>query len=243
MSLPTTLHGQLYLLSLDRRRRAEHRDPILAGMALRAAMLTDLYLSGNITDRGGTPHPVDRAQPVDPVLRAALRRIGSGEYPSWAAAIAPDPKRAVAAVRDQLRSAACIHVGRAIPCLTTPRVTLSDETSIEALAERVRHAVHSAINGTPAEPTRWPSGCSASWGSCPGCSVTTTNPATARASRRWSRSPSSRSWACTRRSCSTSRRCGPAVCSCEQRVCPRAPQPASLRCAPWRLTSCRSGSD
>lgn len=153
MSLPTTLHGQLYLLSLDRRRRVEHRDPILAGMALRAAMLTDLYLSGNITDRGGTPHPVDRAQPVDPVLRAALRRIGSGEYPSWAAAIAPDPKRAVAAVRDQLRSTACIHVGRAIPGLTTPRVTLSDETSIEALAERVQHAVHSAINGTPAEPT------------------------------------------------------------------------------------------
>jgi hypothetical protein len=59
---------------------------------------------------------------------------------------------AVAAVRDQMRSTVRIHVGRAIPGITTPRVTLSDETAVDALADRVQHALHSAIGGMPADP-------------------------------------------------------------------------------------------
>lgn len=77
MDLPQTLHGQLYLLAYDRKR---HRFDVysgeLFGFALRAAMLTDLYLTGHLEDKGGTPYPSSVARPGDPVLRAAFDQIG-----------------------------------------------------------------------------------------------------------------------------------------------------------------------
>jgi hypothetical protein len=41
VELPQTLHGQLFLLAYDRCR---------FGLALRTAMLTDLYLTGHLAD-------------------------------------------------------------------------------------------------------------------------------------------------------------------------------------------------
>jgi hypothetical protein len=59
---------------------------------------------------------------------------------------------AVAAVRDQMRSTVRIHVGRAIPGITTPRVTPSDETAVDALADRVHHARLQALVQVTIEP-------------------------------------------------------------------------------------------
>ena len=45
--VPSTLHGQLFLLAFDPKQgRFDGRDSPLFGLALRAAMLTELYLTG-----------------------------------------------------------------------------------------------------------------------------------------------------------------------------------------------------
>ena len=52
MELPQTLHAQLYLLAYDSKRHQFRFDRWeLFGFALRAAMLTDLYLTGYLEDR------------------------------------------------------------------------------------------------------------------------------------------------------------------------------------------------
>jgi hypothetical protein len=67
VDLPQTLHDQLYLLAFDRQRhRFDGDNCSLFGFALRAAMLTDLYMTGYLEDKGGRPYPsrVERSRPV-----------------------------------------------------------------------------------------------------------------------------------------------------------------------------------
>ena len=104
MDLPQTLHSQLYLLAYDRKRHQfDIYNHSLVGFALRAAMLTDLYLTGYLEDKGGKPHPTSSACPSDPVLRSAFERVGASRQEDWAELIAEQPKRASRVVRDQLR--------------------------------------------------------------------------------------------------------------------------------------------
>ena len=70
MDLPQTLHGQLYLLAYDRNRhRFDFDNRWLLGLALCAAMLTDLFLTGHLQDAEGKACHASRARPGDPVLR------------------------------------------------------------------------------------------------------------------------------------------------------------------------------
>jgi hypothetical protein len=69
MGLPQTLHGQLYLLAFDRERRRFDGDNVpFFGFALRAAMLTDLDLTGYLEDKGGKPHRLGHVRLDDSVL-------------------------------------------------------------------------------------------------------------------------------------------------------------------------------
>jgi hypothetical protein len=61
--LPRTLLGRLYLLS-----------PLFT-VALHAAMLTDPYLTGYVTDEDDWAYVSDAARPDDPVLAAACDHI------------------------------------------------------------------------------------------------------------------------------------------------------------------------
>jgi hypothetical protein len=84
LELPQTLHGQLFLLSYDRRRkRVDGDDRWRFGLALRTAMLTDLYLTGRLPVEEGMPFHVDVTRPGDPLLRAALDQIGDNEQMNW----------------------------------------------------------------------------------------------------------------------------------------------------------------
>lgn len=75
MDVPATLHGQLYLLAYDRNRHQfDGGNRPLFGFALRAAMLTDLYLTGYLEDQGGKPSQSRGTCPGDPVLRAAFEQ-------------------------------------------------------------------------------------------------------------------------------------------------------------------------
>jgi hypothetical protein len=93
VDLPQTLHGQLYLLAYDRKRHRFSAGSVvvfdannfpLSGYAVRAAMLTDLYLTGHLEDKGGNPYPSSVNRPDDPVLRAAFHQIGVIGRNDWA---------------------------------------------------------------------------------------------------------------------------------------------------------------
>ena len=79
-----TLHGQLYLLAFDRKRHRFEGDNLkLFGFALRAAMLTDLYLTGHLEDKQGQPYASRVERLGDPLLRAAFEQsVSSGK--DWA---------------------------------------------------------------------------------------------------------------------------------------------------------------
>ena len=155
MDLPQTLHGQLYLLAYDRKR---HRFDVysgeLFGFALRAAMLTDLYLTGHLEDKGGTPYPSSVARPGDPVLRAAFDQIGVTGRKDGAQLLAEDQRDAPRVVRDQLKAAGWLRVQqrRMLGIIPTARLGLYDEEMVSGLADPVTEALRRAIDGLPAAP-------------------------------------------------------------------------------------------
>jgi hypothetical protein len=141
VTLPQTLHGQLYLLAYDRQQHRFDGDNFpLFGLALRAAMLTDLYLTGYIEDKDGKAHRSSVVTPDDPVLRTVCAQIGSvfSGGRDWARLIAEDEEQASAVVRDQLKA--------------TARLALSDEDAVSGLADRVTEALRNAIDGSQADP-------------------------------------------------------------------------------------------
>lgn len=78
MQVPDTLHGQLYLLAYDRKRRHFQYDSDVAwktrwrfGFALKSAMLTDLYLTGYVQDKDGK---ADRANSASIRIRCSTKR-------------------------------------------------------------------------------------------------------------------------------------------------------------------------
>lgn len=80
VDLPQTLHGQLYLLAFDRNRHRFDGDNLwFFGPTLRAAMMTDLYLSGYLDDKAGKPYPSGDLRPNDPLLRSAYDAVGRAD--------------------------------------------------------------------------------------------------------------------------------------------------------------------
>jgi hypothetical protein len=153
--VPQTLHGRLFLLAFDRRRNrfdGENHWPF--GLALRAAMLTDLYLSGYLQDDDGRPQRVGVAAPADPLLRAALDDIGDDSQENWAQVVSRGSQRdAAERVRSQLEAEDRLWVQRRRRFGVIPhtRVRLRDGDSIGILAGKVSAALRDAIDGRPAD--------------------------------------------------------------------------------------------
>jgi hypothetical protein len=145
VNLPQTLHGQLYLLAYDRKRHRFDGDNLpLFGLALRAAMLTDLYLTGYIEDKDGKAHRSSVATPDDPVLRTVCVQIGSvfSGGRDWARLIAENEEQASGVVRDQLKST----------IIPAARLAPSDEDAVSGLADQVTEALRNAIDGRESDP-------------------------------------------------------------------------------------------
>lgn len=152
MDIPTTLHGQLYLAAYD---NARHRTSGRIGLlefALRAAMLTDLYLTGHITDLAGTARQAATSPPDDPLLRAVFFQIGHREL-SWANLITHS-RGVECAVQDQLVGDGHLRERRQhLPrLLSRARTEPTDIAAAELLAERAGEAVRRAVLGLPTEP-------------------------------------------------------------------------------------------
>lgn len=153
--LPETLHGQLFLLAYDRRRnRLDGENHWPFGLALRAAMLADLYLTGHLQDRKGRPDPVgDVAPPVDPLLRAVLDGMGDNTE-SWAQVAARGSQRdAAELVRSQLEMEGWLWAQRRrmLGIIPSTRLRLRDDEPIGDLAGQVSGALRYAIDGRPAD--------------------------------------------------------------------------------------------
>lgn len=143
-SVPSTLHGQLYLLTFDPEQgRFDVHDPALFGFALQAAMLADLYLMGFLVERGGRAVPGKAASPDDPILRAAFAQVGVHNRATWAQLVARNAREAISAVQEQLTSEGWLRGGSLEPY---------DEYRVRELIDDVGDAVRTAIAGYPAEP-------------------------------------------------------------------------------------------
>lgn len=156
MDLPQTLHSRLYLLAYDRRRHRFDVDNLrLLGFALRAAMLTDLYLTGHLEDKEGRPVGIECvARPDDPVLRAVFDEISVNPRKDWAQLIATNDRDAPRAVRDQLKATGWLraHQRQVLGIVPVTRLRLYDEDTVSAWADRVTEALRRAIDGLPADP-------------------------------------------------------------------------------------------
>ena len=155
MELPQTLHAQLYLLDYNRLRHQFQLEATIAtlfDLALRAAMLTDLYLTGHLENKGGKAWPATAAQqPADPVLRAALTGTTGRE---WAQLISYRSGHARQVVRDQLETTGWLHgrQRRVLGIIPTARLRLYDKDMVSGLADRVIEALHNSIDDRPADP-------------------------------------------------------------------------------------------
>ena len=156
MDLPQTLHSRLYLLAYDPKRHRFDVDSLrLFGFALRAAMLTDLYLTGHLEDQEGRPVGCECvARPDDPVLRAAFDEIGVNQRKDWAELIATNSRDAPHAVRDQLKATGWLRAKQRqlLGIIPITRLGLYDEDTVSAWADRVTEALRRAIDGRPADP-------------------------------------------------------------------------------------------
>ena len=155
MDLPQTLHGQLYLLAYDRNRHRFDFDNLwLLGFALRAAMLTDLFLTGYLQDAEGKACQASRTRLRDPVLRAVFDTIGVNGPKTWAWLIAANQAHAPRLVRDQLKGLGwlCAQRRRTLGIIPAGRLGLYDEDRVGGLADRVAQALRNAIAGRPADP-------------------------------------------------------------------------------------------
>jgi hypothetical protein len=152
MDATSGLHSQLYLVSYDMaRQRFVSRGPLME-FSLRAALLTDLYLSGHLSDSNGRAMQTTAHPPDDPLLRWAFQAVGPrGE--GWTVAIARS-NHAVRMVRDQLSTDGWLSRRHRRPFGVLPRLgeQPSDRGAVAALTGRAREAVLHAVAGRPCEP-------------------------------------------------------------------------------------------
>nr|PZN36945.1 MAG: GPP34 family phosphoprotein [Actinomycetota bacterium] len=146
--VPATLPARLYLLAYDLRKR-RHAPNLRFPYMIRAAALTDLLLSGHITDESGKPRAVPEAGPVaDPVLAELLTAIAEARPKSWQRWIHDDAKKTVHAVRDRLVANRWIKLEERRPFLIFRQtiVHVRDTRVVRRLAARVSAALSGPLS-------------------------------------------------------------------------------------------------
>jgi hypothetical protein len=154
LELPQTLHGQLFLLAYDRcRDRLDGNDRWRFGLALRTAMLTDLYMSGHLMDDDDRPRPVDGTRPCDPLLQAVLDDIADNEPKYWMHAVARDQRNTAGLVRSQLETQGWLWVQRRriLGIVPSARQRLHNEDLVMTLSGAVIVELRNAIAGRPSD--------------------------------------------------------------------------------------------
>jgi hypothetical protein len=143
MKPPESLPAELFLLAYDTRKgKLTERSHL--GYILRAAALSDLWLSGHLVDTGGKAEPGKaKTAPADPLLGAVLDQVAHAPGKPWRHWIRKDQRAAVHVVRDQLETDRVIKVEkyRALGVFPATRITLRQAQLPARLASRVSGAV------------------------------------------------------------------------------------------------------
>jgi hypothetical protein len=138
MKLPESLPAQMYLLAYDSdKNRLTARSQL--GLILRAAALTELYLTDRLTDESGHPRAVDGRPTGDPLLDDLVRQIADHRPRSWHRWIGRQENSTLRAVRDRLEADQVIKVDhrRLLP----DKVELRDRHAVQRYADTVRAAL------------------------------------------------------------------------------------------------------
>jgi Golgi phosphoprotein 3 GPP34 len=138
VDVPESLPARLYLLAYDtRRQRLVARSQL--GHLLRAAALTDLFLSGRLADQAGKPRVVGSGGVADPVLARVLAQVAESRPRSWDHWITKDTRGIKFAVRDQLAAGQWIRVEpyRVLGLFRASRISLRRPAEVKRLASTV----------------------------------------------------------------------------------------------------------
>lgn len=147
--LPHTLHGQLFLLTFDRRRQrlcTPHSWRFFA--ALRTAMLSDLYLRGHLADHGRAPHRTALPCPTDPVLAAAADAVVEHPRMDWAhLTVIGTPAETTDLVRRQLEGDGWLQAEQRRVLGFGAAISLRPRApeAVDRLAQQVITTLHGAI--------------------------------------------------------------------------------------------------
>ena len=138
MNLPESLPARLYLLAYDTDKNRMTAGSQL-GLVLRAAALTDLYLTERLTDEGGKAHAAGGRPTGDPVLDDLARQIADTRPRRWHRWIGRQERGTVRAVREQLEDQRCIRVNRR--AILPDKVELRDRRAVKEYADSVHAAL------------------------------------------------------------------------------------------------------
>jgi Golgi phosphoprotein 3 GPP34 len=139
MSLPESLPARMYLLAFDPDKdRLTSRSQL--GLVLRAAALTELYLTERVTDARGRAQAAPGGRPSgDPVLDDLAEQIAAHRPRQWHRWIGRSERATVRAVREQLEAGRHLTVEHR--AILPDRVTPSDRGAVAHYAETVRGAL------------------------------------------------------------------------------------------------------
>jgi hypothetical protein len=146
MAVPGSLPQRIYLLAYNPARGRVGLDTNLGAM-LRAAALTDLYLSGHLTDSRGRAVVADRHPCPDPVLEALLEEIAGSRPRTWQHWVGRRQRAARNAVRQQLGDGGWVRLEprRILGLFPAVRVTVRDPRVRKELLGRVGDALKKPV--------------------------------------------------------------------------------------------------
>lgn len=147
MEPPESLPARLYLLAYDREKVKLVRTNL--GLALRAAALADLELSGQLRADGRTAVATGLSAPADPVLSGVYAEISASRPRQWQHWVGRGAREIEAAVRGQLADGGWISADRhrVLGLFPTWDIVPRDAQ----LPDRLRQAVLGAVAGAPAD--------------------------------------------------------------------------------------------
>ncbi len=142
MAVPDSLPQRIFLLAYNPDKGRVGFDTNL-GTMLRAAALTDLYLTGHLTDERGRAAIEVRHPCHDPVLDAVLDEIAGSRPRTWQSWVGRRNRAARSAVRQQLSDGGWVRLepGKILGLFPTTRVTVRDPRVRKELLDRVNGAL------------------------------------------------------------------------------------------------------
>ena len=135
--LPETVPGRTYLLAYDRD-RGRLAGRMWLGYTLRAAVLAELWATGQLIERDGRPSvPPTGRPPTDPVLREVWQEIADDKPRRWDGWIKRNRGGTEAAIRRQLATQRFLRVEREPTWWRPAKIEITDSRVHTRLDARV----------------------------------------------------------------------------------------------------------